>query len=422
MKRLLIISIILFIQITICVSQNDNWMQIIGDGFDNVNNYEITEFEEFNGYLYAACGHPPSNNSGLWRSSDGNIGSWTEIINFSPAINGTSCITSFCKSSFDGGYFWAGTANPINGAMIYRSQDGVNWTCICKKGFGNNELIVLSPHMVIFKGTGDSVEYLYAGAGSHGGTANAQVWRTPYNNTDSLNWSLLVDFANIDTTVTLVSYFYLWNDKIYFATDGGGQLWESADGINFTKNIGVGNGFGVLSNHVIACIVDFQGYLYVTTTNKIIGGQLWRTPDGVIWENITNDAFGKADSVEELHNMRTSFDKIWITGYTNISVSKGSPIWKSDDGVNFVQSNTDGFGNINNNGENPVTIKFGNFQYFGGPNHIEGAQIWRTLIATGMNESAITNYSISLYPNPFSHIVNIQLPESNCQIKILGQD
>lgn len=349
----------------------DNWIQIVGNGFGSANNLDISEFVEFNGFLYAGTTYPGGITQ-LWRSSSGDAGTWSKITSFTPGLVGVTIIPSFATTTLGGGYIWLGAGGPPGATVIYRSSNGTDWTLISKKGFGSITNVVPAPHMVLFKGPSDNIEYLYAGVGSHGFTrpqTAGQIWRTVFNNSDSTQWTKLVDFATIDTTVKTITYFYVWNNKVYFATDGRGQLWESTDGTRFTKNNS--------SPSFIACIVDFQGYLYVTTNNSTTGGQLWRTSDGANWQMITNNAFGKGKSVEELHSMHTSFGKIWITGYTDPATTVLSPIWRSDDGINFVQSNADGFGDVNNKGANPVTTGYAGRQYFGGPNSITGAQMWR---------------------------------------------
>jgi hypothetical protein len=374
-------------------AQTNNWEAVITDGFGNNCNVGIIEFEEFSNYLYASTMvNSCKQNAELWRSVSGEIGSWEQMNNFSPSLE-SSGFPSFGKTDLDSGIFWLGAGNPDKGGLIYRTTDGVNWLAITKRGFGNKNLIGVSPHLCVFQGTNDTIPYLYAGMFSHGGNTPGQVWRAPYNTTDSLAWEKLVDFKNIDSNVTTISYFYVWNNKIYFGTDGWAQLWESTDGKNFQMNPYVYYGFGESNNYVLSSMVDFNGSFYITTTNGIDGGQLWKSDDGIKWDSITLNAFGKADSVIELRSLRTSFNKVWLTGYTNDNISKGSPVWYSDDGTNFYQSNEDGFGDINNNGANPVVYGFGDYEYFGGPNLYDGAQLWRIFVDSASN-SIINDVSI----------------------------
>jgi hypothetical protein len=352
----------------------NEWDRVVGDGFGSKENSQITEFQEFGGYLYAGTGRSSaSGGAEVWRSPSGDAGSWKKVTDFTPALPGGT-ITSFAASDLGGGVIWLGSSGTA-GASIYRSTDGVKWDRINNPGFGVVENITAAPHMVVFKGPGDSTNHLYAGAGSHGGSTKAAVYRAAWDNTSPAGWTRLVDFNTADPAVTTITYFYVWNGRVYFGTTGG-QVWESGDGVNFTRNQGVGNGFGT-STLAIASMADFNGHLYAATTNKVTGGQLWRTSDGSKWSAVTADAFGRGPKVEELHNIRVSFDRIWVTAYTSVDQALPSPVWYSEDGENFVQGNTDGFGDPDNFGPNPVTVGFGDHQYHGGPNSVTGGQIWR---------------------------------------------
>lgn len=400
-----IFTIILVIPALFSFSQADSWEVITGNGFGLPTQTTVPEMEVFNGYIYASTASTGAGLAELYRSQTGDSGTWQNV---TPSLDMDRSIHSFGTTSLDGGYIWFGTAS-AKGCGIFRSDDGLSWTLISKRGFGNPALIGATPHMVVFQGSGDSIPYLYAGGMSHGGLTPAQVWRTPYYNTDSLNWELIVDFALIDSNVTIASYFCLWQNKIYFGTDGIGQLWESSDGINFSKNTYVGNGFGISMNHVLSSIETFNDTMYVTTTNKY-GGQLWRSGDGTNWQMITGNAFGEGSAVSELRSLRTSFGKLWLTAYTEPdSASTGTPVWRSDDGVNFIQSNINGFGDITNNGKNAVTIGFANYQYFGGPNYYNGGQVWRTNMTTNINETRSNNCIISIAPNPVNDISQLVL-------------
>jgi hypothetical protein len=345
------------------------WEPVVSDGFGTANNAYIAEFHSRGGYLYAGTGatNEPGVSTQLWRSTTGDPGTWQRLADFTPALTGKEkVITSFASTDLGGGYLWLGVSGG-NGAEFFQSRDGLAFKRINTPGFGIPTNATASPNVVVFDG------YLFAGAGSHGGATGAQVWRTPYANADPAGWTLVHDFDSTDKTVTTITYFLLWKGRILFS--GSGQLWESSDGQTFTKNPGVGNGFGVPSQLGIASMCDFGGALYVTTTNKTLGGQLWRTADGVKWECVTPDAFGRGKGVEELHKVRAAFGRLWITGYTNSGI--GVPVWTSTDGVHFSQCNADGFGNPDNTGPNANTIDHAGYQYVGVPNEVSGGQIWR---------------------------------------------
>jgi len=163
---------------------------------------------------------------------------------------------------------------------------------------------------------------------------------------------------------------------------------------------------------VISAIEIFNDTMYITTTN-FSGGQLWRSGDAVNFTNITDDAFGEGPSVNELRKPVVANGKFWLTGYTEITLSTGSPVWRSDDGLNWVQSNTNGFGDTLNNGQNAVVVGFQNYTYFGGPNYTTGGQIWRTEITTEITDPSAYNCQAILAPNPFSDFAFLHI-DKNC--------
>lgn len=377
-------------------SQIDTWEPIVENGFGFSTQNTVPEMEVFNDTLYVATA--PLTSPGLaklWRSGTGEA-PWEEV---SPPLNADNSIHSFGKTELGGGYFWVGTGSGSKGAMIFQSRNGKDWTPISKRGFGNTALIAAAPNMVVFN------NYLYAGVGSHGGGESGEVWRIPYTSIDSTEWVKLIDFDTVQTTINdtvdLISYFEVWNNKIYFGTNAKGQLWESSDGVNFTQNTGVGYGFApeYLTNVVISAIEIFNNAMYLTTTNYS-GGQLWRSADGLSFTNITDDAFGEGQAVSELRKPIIANGRLWITAYTETDKSTGTPIWRSDDGLVWQQSNTNGFGNTQNNGQNACLVGFKGYTYFGGPNYTVGGQVWRTNLPSGISENTLVTNDVKIYPNP----------------------
>lgn len=55
------------------------------------------------------------------------------------------------------------------------------------------------------------------------------------------------------------------------------------DGTGFAK--AAADGFGDSHNTALMPVCEFQGELYVGTTN-VTGGQIWRSPDGSHWERV----------------------------------------------------------------------------------------------------------------------------------------
>lgn len=416
MKKKLLLSLtvgLTFIS-QVLFAQTDNWSPIITDGFGSTQNYNAISFQEFNDTLYTACGRSGGGQAEMYRSADGVT--WTQV--FYGGTPTTKGIASIMSDTIDGGYMWIATGDLVQGTKVYRTQNGTSWTPISTGGFGNSGLWSPTPHMVLFQGTSDTIPYLYAAGNSHGASAISIVLRTPYTNTNPANWDTIVDFNLRDTNVTQVTYFYIWNSKLYFGTNGDSLLYESTDGINFTANTGVATDF-LGADLLIACLAEFNGNLYAGTNNQspLFGGQLYRTPDGINWTNITYMLPGHDSIVdEELHALDTANGFLWVTPYTDTTFStSGIAVWRSTDNTvsAFVQSNTDGFGNPDIDGENPNLYGFKGREYFGGPNYNSGAQIWRTDLFTAMNETENKSCKTTVFPNPFSNNAIIQF-DSDC--------
>ena len=395
--------------------QTDQWVPIIQDGFGIPIQKTVPEMEVYNDTLYVATAPlaPPAT-AKLWRSGTGTA-PWEDV---TPPLGGDNSIHSFGQTSMGGGYFWLGTANTTKGGRIFQSRNGVDWIPISERGFGTAALNGVAPNMVVFTDPNDLITYLYAGIGSHGAGVPGEVWRIPYTSIDSTAWVKLIDFDTVATsisdTVDLISYFEVWNNKIYFGTNAKGQLWESSDGVKFTQNTGVGYGFAplYLNNIVLSAIEIFNDTMYITTTN-FSGGQLWRSADGITFTNITDDAFGEGPAVNELRKPVVALGKLWLTGYTETTLSTGTPVWRSDDGLDWVQSNTNGFDDTLNNGQNPSIVGFKNYLYFGGPNYTTGGQVWRTDLTSNIEEASLTDCQIKIAPNPFSDFSIITL-DTHC--------
>lgn len=417
MKKNLLFSLTFYALTLVLLGQADNWSSIVTDGFGSAQNYNAINFTEFKDTLYVTCGRLGGGQAEMYRSADG--ASWTQVIyGGTPTTKG---IASMNSDTIDGGYMWMATGDLIQGTKVYRTQNGTSWIPISNGGFGNSGLWSPTPHMVLFKGTNDTIPYLYAAGNSHGGPAISIVLRTPYTNTNPINWDTIVDFNLRDPDVTQVTYFYIWNSKLYFGTNGDSLLFESTDGINFTANSNIEIDLSPF-DLLIACMIDYNGDLYIGTNNQnpSFGGQLYKTSDGISWTNLTFMLTGHQPSVdEELHDIDTGNGYLWVTPYTDtLESTSGISIWRStttDTTVTaFVQSNTDGFGNLDIDGENPAVYGFKGREYFGGPNYVDGAQIWRTGVFTAINETENKSCRTMLFPNPFSDNATIQF-DSDCR-------
>jgi len=375
MKIKLFFFLFLFAQFSLDLfAQTDPWECITNNGFGDTKNIACSKFLTFKGKIFTTTqrkkGNPPGQ---LWYSTTGDSLSWNKVTSFSPNFS-NSDLNIFCGGTTDtsGGIAFISTVNVPLGTAVYRSTNGTNWTKINNNGFGVTANYRTSPTIVVYK------DSLYAATWNNNA---AQIWRCLSTNTSAANWQKVIDFSAIDTIVKNITYLYIWNGTLYAAMGGnithGGNLYQTTNGSVWTKNTGVGNGFGSSGNGTIASLIAFNGYLYAGTNNLLTGGQLWKTSDGNLWTQVTADAFGQGTSIYELKRMAVAGGYLWVTG--NPSSGNSDKIWKSKDGINFTQSNINGFGNSNNSGF-PVLGDYNDNIYYGGLDSITGGQIWRTCI------------------------------------------
>lgn len=381
---LLCLTVLLVVLLAPQAVSGDPWTQVVGDGFGDRTNLGISTFHVFQGQLVAATNQ--SDNSGgtvvlgsgptqLWRSSDGVR--WSQVTSFSPPLqasaHGVFHMADSGSTAPQYVYLLTANAGP-QGPGVYRSTDGTAWTQINGPGSGFDRTGNNSMAGLALKRTGGTL-FLYAGTQNNAG---AQIWRVPFDATSG--WQKVFDFGAVDRSVTVVTYLFAWKDTLYAGTlsgSTGAHIYTSSTGDSgsWVKTPGVGDGFGDVRNTNVAGIVDFNGYLYVSTQNRRTGGQLWRSADGQIWQRVVGDGFGNPLN-QELHRLRVAQGQLWVTTFTE---SPGSAqVWRSSDGLTFVQSNPDGFGDPDTRTGFPDLVEFLCNVFWGGQNKVTGGQIWRT--------------------------------------------
>ena len=384
----LMISFYLFDGSQTTLSQGtDQWVQVMGNGFGDVNNKGVSAFYIFKGQLYAATNRvdnssgtlvPGPGTAQLWRTSDGQ--NWSRVTSFSPSLQ-TQGIFFMAESGQTTPQYFYLAADGGGYPAIYRSTDGANWTWINGPGSDFDTTNIVSPAGLAMKETGGTW-YLYTGTNNSKG---AQIWRVRFDTLAS--WEKVLDFASIDSTTTVTTYLYVWQNTLSAGTFSGGpnrtgaHIYQSSTGNpgTWVKNSGVGNGFGSLNNVNIAGIIEFNSQLYASTQNRASGGELWRTSDGQVWNRVIANGFGNPRN-EELHRITAAQGQLWVTTFGPAPTP--TQVWRSSDGLNFVQSNPDGFQDSSTTSGFPVIIDFQNSVYWGGQNTKTGGQIWRTDMPT----------------------------------------
>ncbi len=139
------------------------------------------------------------------------------------------------------------------------------------------------------------------------------------------------------------------------------------------------NGFGNPANEETAALETFDGQLYAGASNRVEGGQIWRSEDAATWRQVTPLGFGTAYT----NTNAVIFDIIAFKGQLYVGVGNweddGVPgqIWRSLNGVDWALIEGGGFGNPNNVG----IVNFGVFSntlYAASYNPSDGLEIWRS--------------------------------------------
>jgi hypothetical protein len=240
-----------------------NWMPMVAAGFGDPDNVNISALAEYNGMLYAGVTNQVSG-AKIYRSSTGDnaIGSWNPQV--VPVVPGTETAGVTGLAVFGNALYAAVESDaPV---QIWRF-DGSSWTAVVSNGFSDSPATSTG-------GMAEFAGYLYVGAGN--AVQGAQLWRT--NN--GTNWTQATTPGSGDTNNQKVEMVFVFQNHLYVSVKNavtGMELWCSTDGMLWEQanQDGFGDSNNSGSNRGNAA-ADFSGHLYVGTVNLVNGGELWR--------------------------------------------------------------------------------------------------------------------------------------------------
>ncbi|HBX68688.1 MAG TPA: hypothetical protein DEH25_04725, partial [Chloroflexi bacterium] len=180
-----------------------------------------------------------------------------------------------------------------------------------------------------------------------------------------------------------VATLEIFGEQLYAGVSNwelGAQVWRSPDGDTWeaVSDFGLSNVYTNV-NPTVTDLIEFNGQLYAGTAWSGAPGQIWRSPDGTTWNEVTNDGFGNGSNMA-IARFAVFNNQIYAsTGNAN----QGCEIWRSSTGNpgNWARVVTGGNGNPNNSYVNTFAI-FNGYLYAAGENETEGAEIWRTANGT----------------------------------------
>jgi len=235
-----------------------NWAPVVNSGFGDQDNVDITALAGYDGFIYAGVTNQVTGVQ-IWRSFTGDSNTWTQMV-----VPGTTETSISGFAVFDGALYAAvESAAP---AQIWRSY-GSAWTAVVSDGFGDSDTTATGG-MAVFAG------YLYVGAGN--AVDGAQLWRS--NN--GTNWTQAITPGFGDANNQKVEAAFVYQNQLYASVKNavtGMEVWRSADGSLWEQanQDGFGDSDNSGSNGSNAS-ADFGCQLYVGTSNVADGGELWR--------------------------------------------------------------------------------------------------------------------------------------------------
>ena len=295
--------------------------------------------------------------------------------------------TIFALAPFNG-QLYAGTANVGKGGELWRMNSTGAWSPVITGGFGiSSNFGIESLHK--FKSA------LYAG--TYSPDAEAQVWRS----NDGSTWNPVTP-PTLSSANDELFTFAVFSDTLYFGTwaDGvtqGAEVWRSSTGNSTDWTRVVTDGFSVNKDSV--AVVSFgvhNGYLYAGTLNATTGGGVWRTDDGVSWVQVNTDGFGTAQNVA-ISGLVEFDGYLYATTRTVDWSGFGTEVWRCqacDTPADWEKVVDNGFGNSNATGRSGLIV-FNSGLYLTLPDPMGGMQVWHTRNGTTWKSVAMVGFGTS---------------------------
>jgi len=353
------------------------WRQVNINGFGERSNGNILTLAPFDGRLYAGTSNYGGQGSQLWRMNTS--GAWTPVMQDGfgdPQNIGIDHLAEFDGKLYAGTWNENRSTGATAGGQVWRSSNGTDWSQVVAAGFGdpsNGEAYYLAP----FK------DQLYAATWSYTTTHGAEIWRSSTG--DSGDWTRVVTDGFGDVNNAAIMTMETFGDHLYAGTynwdsaamtSTGGTVWRTGDGVNWAQ---VNTpGFGSVNLNLISSLAAFNGYLYAGTAGPYL---VWRCQvcDGSDWQKVQiKSVAGTAGGPSGLY---VSGNQLY---YSSGDQTTGMEVWRTADGIGWEQVGFAGFGNGNNRYTyyDNAMATYGHHLYIGTQNSTDGGQVWvKTLTA-----------------------------------------
>ncbi|MBI5032933.1 MAG: hypothetical protein HZB51_20625 [Chloroflexi bacterium] len=246
-----------------------SWECVASAGLGDSNNVAFSALATFSNTLYVATANPTTGVE-IWRSSTGNLGSWTQV-NTDGFGGGATWDAITMVGDFQG-YHYVGLGRKVGAsgslAELWRSNNGTTWTPVFTDGLGNANNTTVTAFAKTATG-------LWIGLRNT--TTGGQVWRAANGTTFS---SITTNgFNNPDNKRP--HGILVFEERVFVVFSNwvtGAQVWKS-DPTGPWRRI-VEGGWGDPNNknadYFDKAAVHFNGSLYIGTGNDVVGGQIWQ--------------------------------------------------------------------------------------------------------------------------------------------------
>ena len=285
----------------------------------------------------------------VWRSSDGGL-TWDQVPNtekrFKPARTLHSSVVLEGNIYIIAGLSTAGTGRTLNyNNDVWKSADGgVSWIPVPAAAPGTRFSKRRAAKAQVLNG-----EIYLLGGRKHDDTNLNDVWKSA----DGASWTQVTAtpipspsprFAarNGFASVMLPGSGGGVDELFYIGGAGTPQnVYKSRDGASWTALSPV-PGFTTTANNRInhqAAVLDGNIYVIAGREDSQVFKDVWKSTDrGAAWSSITSDApFGSRYS----HSAAVLGDAMYVIGGTRNSSIRLNDVWKSTDGVNWVNVHKD---------------------------------------------------------------------------------
>ena len=313
-----------------------------------------------------------------------------------------------------------------NGTYLYSPDGGQNQYYLDEEMFGSHDL--LNDIFEVF-GSLTMVGALHVRAFWSDG---CEIWK--YNATTD-TWTQIIGNLPGHQGATTVGFGYTYNygaavmkefkGKLYVGTWNtplgsleqplrkgcevwryDGHTWEQVVGVDAGLHGGLYGGFesnplSVAKNMAACSIEEFNGYLYIGTMNFDFtddgGCQIWRTNDGLNWQQVVTHGFRPNMTYPDLHNgvtntyawiMKNYSGKLYVGTFNSRRVlgngsGGGCQLWCTGNGVNWTKV-------LLPNGTHPGTCDgFGEWQNYG----IRRMDVYHGILYLGTATNAFTRFN-----------------------------